>query len=141
MTYKETDPHIYRVSIKGIVIKDKKVLLTQEGREIGGHWTMLGGGLEHSEIDHETCLKREIAEETGLVVTKVAPHPLFIIRSYMPSVETYKLDVVYEIELENLDFTPSEECTDLKFFSLEEMQDLPMFSNGEELRRLLKDII
>lgn len=104
------EPCFYRVSVKGIVIDDQNRILL--ARESDGTWDMLGGGLDHDE-DPIACLKREIQEETGLTTTKVWPEPKYFITAHKPANNVYIANVVYQIELANLDFKPSDECQKL----------------------------
>ena len=124
------EPCFYRVSVKGIVIDDQNRILL--ARENDGTWDMLGGGLDHGE-NPIVCLKREIQEETGLMVTKVWPEPKYFITAHKTSNNIYVANVVYQIELANLDFTPSDECQELAFFSLDEMRDLKLAPNVQGL--------
>ena len=124
------EPCFYRVSVKGIVIDDQNRILL--ARESDGTWDMLGGGLDHGE-DPSICLKREIQEETGLTVTKVWPEPKYFITTHKLANDIYIANVVYQIELENLDFTPSDECEELRFFSTEEMRELQLAPNVQKI--------
>ena len=136
-TYYMNEPCYYRVSIKGIVIDEHgRVLLS---REENGKWEMLGGGLDHEE-DPIACLKREINEETGLQLAWISSSPKYFITSprFDSSVNTYMANVVYEIKLKDLDFTPSEECQELRFFSTEEMKAVELFPNVQKLLELLE---
>lgn len=127
-------PCFYRVSVKGIVIDEQgRILLACESN---GTWDMLGGGLDHGE-DPIACLKREIQEETGLTVTKIWPEPKHFITAHKVSNNIYVANVVYQIELENLDFTPSNECEELRFFSAEELRNLQLPPNMQQLTREL----
>lgn len=124
----------YRISVKGIVIDDDgKILLTREDNDM---WELLGGGLEHNE-DPIEGLKREIAEEAGLQVTYISPAPIYFLTMPRLYKTGYAANVIYEIKLANLDFTPSEECQELRFFSVEEMSSMKLFPNVEKLRLLL----
>lgn len=123
-------PCFYRVSVKGVVIDDQNRILL--ARENDGAWDMLGGGLDHNE-DPIACLKREIHEETSLIVVKVWPEPKYFITAYKPANNVYIANVVYQIELENLDFTPSDECEELRFFSAREMGELQLPPNVQAL--------
>lgn len=129
------EPCFYRVSVKGIVIDDQNRILL--ARESNGTWDMLGGGLDHGE-DPIACLKREIQEETGLTVTKIWPEPKHFITAHKVSNNIYIANVVYQIELENLDFTPSDECEGLRFFNIQEMGALQLPPNMGKLRDLLQ---
>ena len=127
----------YRISIKGIVIDDEgRILLS---REDNGKWEMLGGGLEHGE-DPVAGLIREIKEEAGLEVTFVSPYPKYFITSPRAgnTMTTNMANVVYEINLKDLDFTPSDECQELRFFSITDMEKADLFPNVQKLLEILK---
>lgn len=55
----------FPVSVKGVLVRDGKVLLLKNERE---EWELPGGKLERGE-DPRACVAREITEETGLSVT------------------------------------------------------------------------
>jgi 8-oxo-dGTP diphosphatase len=117
----------YRVSIKGLCVRDGKVLLMREGESLGGQWELPGGGLDFGE-DIRKGFMREVQEETGLKVTKMSDEPVYIwstrIDKWRGMEWYYTLILAYRIELENLEFTPSEECLELRFFSQDELRAL-----------------
>ncbi|ATY16976.1 NUDIX hydrolase (plasmid) [Amycolatopsis sp. AA4] len=55
---------LYPVSIKGVLVRDGRVLLVRNERD---EWELPGGRIEPEETP-EQCVAREIAEETGLRV-------------------------------------------------------------------------
>lgn len=55
----------FPVSVKGVVVRDSRVLLLKNERE---EWELPGGKLELGE-EPAACVAREITEETGLPVT------------------------------------------------------------------------
>lgn len=59
---KLADHKSYRVSVKGVLIRNKRVLLLQKHNRI---WDLPGGRIEDGETA-ERCLVRELQEETGL---------------------------------------------------------------------------
>jgi len=61
-------PHTFPVSVKGVCVRDGRVLLLRNERE---EWELPGGKLEPGE-DPSTCVAREITEETGWTV-RVGP--------------------------------------------------------------------
>jgi 8-oxo-dGTP diphosphatase len=124
----------YRISIKGIVIDEQgRILLS---REDNGKWELLGGGLDHGE-EPKDCLVREIREETGLTVTSISELPIHFLTVQRQGHDTYIANVIYEITLENLDFTPSDECQELRFFSLEDMMQVELFPNVRKLHDII----
>jgi 8-oxo-dGTP diphosphatase len=126
-------PSFYRVSMKGVVVDETgRFLLSKEDN---GKWEMLGGGLEYNE-DPIAGLKREIHEETGLIVTYVSPAPKYFITTKRHDANTYVANVVYEIKLADLNFVPSDECVELRFFNVEEAQTVELFPNVTELLKV-----
>jgi len=62
-------PHLFPVSIKGVVVRDGRVLLLRNERD---EWELPGGKLDLGEETLD-CVAREITEEVGWRVT---PGPL-----------------------------------------------------------------
>src|SRR6266702_492226 len=58
-------PQLFPVSVKGVVIRDGRVLLLRNERD---EWELPGGKLELGE-DPESCVAREITEEVGWAIT------------------------------------------------------------------------
>ena len=115
----------YRVSVKALVLNNNKQFLLAQ--EANGFWELLGGGLDNcANIQQE--LTREIAEETGLIVTEVATHPSYFL------VDTNRhgqqiANVIYEVTLKDLNFTPSDECVALDFFDVPKLEAVDAFTN------------
>jgi 8-oxo-dGTP pyrophosphatase MutT (NUDIX family) len=61
---RDNDAYRFPVSVKGVVIRDGKVILLRNERD---EWELPGGKLELTESP-EQCLAREIAEELGLEI-------------------------------------------------------------------------
>ncbi len=120
------NPCFYRISVKGLVIDETGRFLL--AKEDNGKWELLGGGLEHSE-DPILGLKREIDEETGLEVTFVSQSPKYFVATQRLGQGAYIANVIYEIKLKNLHFTPSDECQELRFFTVEEAKKEDLFPN------------
>jgi 8-oxo-dGTP diphosphatase len=129
-----TDPCYYRVSIKGLVRDDQgKILLVLQN---DGYWELPGGGLEHNE-DVRLCLSREIQEETGLAITSVAASPSYFVTVQRLGKETFIANVIYEITLHDINFTPSEECQELRFVSLAQMNELNLYPTTRKFYKVL----
>ncbi|MEQ7008002.1 NUDIX hydrolase [Actinopolymorpha sp. B17G11] len=61
-------PTRFSVSVKGVVVRDGRVVLLMNERD---EWELPGGRLEPGE-QPETCVVREVQEETGLETAVVA---------------------------------------------------------------------
>ncbi|MDQ5885852.1 MAG: 8-oxo-dGTP diphosphatase [Patescibacteria group bacterium] len=128
------DPCFYRVSVKGLAVNAVgHVLLALEDN---GLWDLPGGGLEHNE-DPIAGLKREIHEETGLEVVSVSNTPKCFLTSTRHGHDDYTANVIYEIELKNLEFIPSDECRELRYCSIEDMRQMPLYPNVTKLLEII----
>lgn len=119
----------FRVTIKGVYVKDGKVLLMRNSLEKGGKWTLPGGGLEFGE-SFEVGFKREIDEEMGLKVLKMSEQPIYVwTQKYEKNRDLewfYALAVAYRVTFADLDFTKTIDCEEVRFFTKEELKDLPL---------------
>lgn len=128
----------YRISIKGLLLDETrtKFLVTQED---DGHWCLPGGGLEHHE-EPEEALRREIKEEMGLELTWVAKAPSFFLACNKKSdPNVWVANVLYEIRVKDLTFTPSDECVATRFVTSEEALALPARATVHKFAELFKD--
>ncbi|MEO8665628.1 MAG: NUDIX hydrolase [Ignavibacteria bacterium] len=115
----------YRTSIKALVLNEEnKFLLTKES---DGRWELPGGGMDHGESP-EACLIREIKEEMGLTVIYFCKQPSYFYTDKHLKYE-YVANVLFEVKLEHLNFTPSNECTEVRFFTKEEALKENLFPN------------
>ena len=73
----------YRLSARGIIIKDGKILLNEFGK--GLYFNIIGGGVEVEE-DLRTAVKREVLEESGYTVNT---NKLLYIYEYNPKRDNY----------------------------------------------------
>ena len=122
--------NFYRVSIKGLILdktRTKFAILFEEN----GWWELPGGGLDWGESPAD-CLRREFQEEMGLTITKMAQSPSYILVGENMR-GNWTLNVIYEVEVENLNFTPSDECQEIRFVAPEEIKSLPAFRTVKEL--------
>lgn len=126
-TYEWIKQSFYRISAKAI-IRDSKwnILLAQEDT---GLWDFPGGWIDHWEEIHEALI-REIKEEMGLKVTQYANQPTYVWITESSGIWSPKRPIcllMYEVEVENLDFTPSEECINIGFYSFEEAKNIDLY--------------
>lgn len=120
----------YRLSVKALVTDANKNFLL--ARESNGTWDMLGGGLDHDE-DPIVALRREIQEEAGLEVASINPLPKYFVTAHKTEKDIYIANVIYEVKIKNLQFTPSEECEELRYFTAEEAKKVALLPNVEKL--------
>lgn len=121
----------HRVAVKGLHIKDGKVLLGLDGG-IGWKksvWDLPGGGLNFGE-SFEEGLRREVREETRMEITHIADMPSYIWtyqgKNFYGFDSFSVLLIAYRFDIPSFDtFIATDECLDLKFFSKEEMLALP----------------
>ena len=117
---RDNDAHRFPVSVKGVIIRNGKVVLLRNERD---EWELPGGKLEPVESPEE-CLTREIAEELRLVI-----RPVGILDSWVytiaPGVDvlvlTYGCSDAADIEP-----VLSHEHKELRWFPVTEVDDLRM---------------
>ena len=108
------------MSVKGVVIRDGKVILVHNDRD---EWELPGGKLELSESPKE-CVAREIAEELRLVVE---PESILDSWIYTAAYGVHVLVVTYGCsESSQGEAVLSDEHTELRWFPLGEVDGLKM---------------
>ncbi|HUC90136.1 MAG TPA: NUDIX hydrolase [Patescibacteria group bacterium] len=132
------EPCFYRVSVKALVTDSSGSFLL--AKENGGTWDFLGGGLDHDE-DPVAALKREITEETGLVVVGVLTKPAYFVTAKKPDMDVFIANVFYRVMVKNLDFRPSDECQELRYFSVEEAQIEKLLPNVIEFLKVYTPMV
>ncbi len=136
----------YRVSVKGLFVKDGKVLLLKESPKLSGQWELPGGGLDFGE-DIQEGLKREIEEETGLKVKSISDKPVYVWTWRFENKRNmdwyYSLVLAYRIELESLEFKATEECEEVEFFSKEAFENIELCWQTNGLKKVFdpKDFV
>ncbi|MGH7196738.1 MAG: NUDIX hydrolase [Candidatus Saccharimonadales bacterium] len=109
----------YRVSIKAIIRNDKgEVLVVKEG---GSNWSLPGGGMDHGETTHE-ALKRELYEEV-LVTSPFIAKIVHTESMYVEENQHWLLWIVYEVELEALEYGLGEHADEVAFMDPQLFKD------------------
>ena len=117
---RDNEAYRFPVSVKGIVIRDGKVILLRNERD---EWELPGGKLEVSESP-EGCLAREMAEELGL---DVQPESLIASWVYTIVSGVDVLVVTYGCsEASQNEAVMSDEHKELRWFPVDEIDGLNM---------------
>lgn len=130
---KDFPDSFYRIGIKGLLVRDGKILLQQDTvtHTRPPIWELPGGGLDYNET-FQDGLRREVREENGLEVDWIADKPTYLWtdrRENSRQMEWfYVLLLCFRFEVKSLDFTPSDECRELRFFSQDELKKEPMLA-------------
>lgn len=137
MRSKDFPDSFYRVSVKGLFVRDNKILLLKEPLELSGQWELPDGGLDFGEDPHRG-LKREVEEELGLKVTSISKYPVYVWSAYFEHRRNidwyYSMVLAYRIELDSLEFTATPECEDIKMCTKAELDQLDLFLQIKALR-------
>ena len=126
----------YRVSVKALILnesRDKFLICEEES----GVWELPGGGLDWGAAPQED-LVREVAEEMGLTVTKVADNPSYFITDQTLNRGVWIVNVLYETEVEHLNFTPSDECIAVRFVDKNDIKTIKAFPTVKKLADMFK---
>lgn len=133
----------FRVTVKGLCVRDGKVLLLRESEVRSGQWELPGGGLDFGE-DITQGLRREIEEETGLKVKMVSKNPVYawtwLFENKRGLDWFYSLVLAYRIELEHLAFTPTDECLEVKFFSKNDLNTIQLCQQTNGLKAIFNPL-
>jgi len=98
----------FYLTVKGIVERDGKILVLKRSAlddHLPGVWETPGGGVDKEESPQE-ALKREILEETGLVVTIGRPFNVFTFRK---DTGEFKVGITFLCKYESGEVKLSEE--------------------------------
>ena len=77
-------------------------------------------------------------EEKGIKTTKVADSSSYFLSDTAINRNNWFVNIIYEMELENLNFSPSDECMNVKFVDKEDIQDMKVFPSIVTLGEMFK---
>jgi 8-oxo-dGTP pyrophosphatase MutT (NUDIX family) len=116
---RKTD-YLFRVSIKGLVRHDGKVLVVKETNR--DWWDLPGGGMDHHESIKD-ALARELHEEVNL--TGDFTYRVIAVEEpkLLDNTPIWQLRLIFEITPTNLTFTPGEDGDEVMFIDPQSFKD------------------
>lgn len=123
------DPYsVPRVGVGVIVLRDGKLLLGKRRNSHGeGEWALIGGKLDHAE-SVETCVRREIKEESGMEVANIKFVALFNSFRYPPK-HFLAIGVTADWVSGEPQAYPEEKIAEWGWFSFDQLPN-PMFADS-----------
>jgi 8-oxo-dGTP diphosphatase len=132
----ELDNCIFRVTGKGVIVNDKKVLLVRD--DPTDKWSFPGGGIDYGE-NAEQAVIRELKEEVGLQPEDITNQPKLIaqtsghVKSEIPRVNIY-----FEIETDASKVVLGDDATEIGWFSAEELKSVEFDESNGDISQLLE---
>jgi 8-oxo-dGTP diphosphatase len=125
----------FHLTVKGIVGRGGKILVLKRSAaddHLPEVWETPGGGVDQEESPQE-ALKREILEETGLLVTIGKPFNVF---TFHKDTGEFKVGITFLCEYASGEVKLSEEHSEYRFIEPQEFAALPSIpSLYEEIAR------
>ena len=112
----------YRVSVKGLIYDDGKLLFVRERSDT---WDLPGGGLEHGEGIAE-ALRRECREELGAEIEIASAVPI-IIPTWSKKFDTPVLIIAYHVRLVSPPATTTD-VSELRYIGVDELGQVELDS-------------
>ncbi|KAA0002406.1 MAG: NUDIX hydrolase [Thermoplasmata archaeon] len=123
-----------RLTVDGVIIKDKKILLIKRKNEpFKGKWALPGGFVEYGETVEDAVI-REIKEETGLD-TKIEKL-LGVYSDPVRDPRGHTISIVYLLSPKKGVLKGSDDAMEAKFFDIE---NLPPLAFDHE--KIIKDAV
>ena len=126
--------NFYRVSVKALILDASwKFLLIKTPQS--NLWDLVGWWINFWETPEE-CLRREIREEMHLEIIHFDSRPCYFYTVKVLHSNYSLANIVYQIILNNLEFTPTEECDEIWFFNVKEAKNLKTYPRTQEFFKL-----
>jgi len=123
-----------KLTVDGLILKDKKVLLIKrKNYPFKGKWALPGGFVEYNEKTEDTAI-REIFEETGLKTKINSLVGVYSDPNRDPRGHT--VSVIYLLEICGGKLKGSDDASDAKFFDLNHLPKLAFDHN-----KIIKDAL
>lgn len=128
------------MAIGALVLQAGKVLLVQRKKEPNkGRWAIPGGAVKLGETLRQ-AVKREIREETGLIVRIQAPIHVFdfIERDKKGHVRFHYVIVDFMANYVKGTLRPGDDASDARWFSRKDLKDMPISRTTREFLKKIK---
>jgi 8-oxo-dGTP diphosphatase len=118
-----------RVVVGALITYKGKILMGQKPKDIGPYpnvWHLPGGGIEGEE-SFEEAVKREVEEETGLIINEF--QKLTFDEDVEPNKKgelTHYIFLIFKCESQTLKVKPGDDIVKLKWFSESDLKNIPM---------------
>jgi len=123
-----------KLTVDGLILKDKKVLLIKrKNYPFKGKWALPGGFVEYKEKTEDTAI-REVFEETGLKTRINNLVGVYSDPNRDPRGHT--VSVIYLLEICGGKLKSSDDASDAKFFDLNQLPKLAFDHN-----KIIKDAL
>ena len=116
------------VGVGALIFERGRVLMAQRGKEpLKGWWSLPGGALELGE-SLDCAVRREVLEETGLVVEPVLVFEIFerIMRDAAGTAEYHYVLIDYLCRVTGGELRAGDDVCDVAWRRLEELKGLPI---------------
>ena len=111
-----------KLTVDGIVLEDKKILLIKrKNQPFKGMWALPGGFVEYDEKTEDATV-REVLEETGLK-TKIN-HLAGVYSDPNRDPRGHTVSIVYVLDICNGELKSGDDACNAKFFDLKNLPDL-----------------
>jgi len=121
--------------VGALIYDGPRVLLVKRGKEpLKDYWSLPGGAVEAGETLEE-ALRREVLEETGLIVKIIRLGDVFerIMPDLAGRIEYHYVLMDYVCEIAGGELQPGSDSADVRWFSPEEWKGVPVTSGTIEV--------
>jgi len=123
-----------KLTVDGIVLEDKKILLIKrKNQPFKGMWALPGGFVEYDEKTEDATV-REVLEETGLK-TKIN-HLAGVYSDPNRDPRGHTVSIVYVLNICNGELKSGDDACNAKFFDLKNLPDLSF-----DHKVIIKDVL
>jgi 8-oxo-dGTP diphosphatase len=135
----EVSDCLYRVSVKAVIFKDKKILLVKE--EEDNFWSLPGGGIDYGENVQE-ALSRELSEELGIDSGSADVNSgIFMINTGGIYNGIPKLNIIFKVKVNEEAIKPTKYVQKHGWFTIEELKELYLSPSTGKIKSALIDAI